>query len=165
MYDTTAALIAARSAQCARVWGRPIARDSGDGHEFFKLPSQSAHSPAIDAFLDLPEHPRLRRTPMPLADRREGADLVVVGASVGGLAAAVTAADRGCQVVLVERAKELGGNAAGTDGAIVAAGSRWQRDAGLDDDPERLATDLAASAVAPGEAEVIRVLAAQAAVL
>jgi len=102
---------------------------------------------------------------MPLADRREGADLVVVGASVGGLAAAVTAADRGCQVVLVERAKELGGNAAGTDGAIVAAGSRWQRDAGLADDPERLATDLAASAVAPGEAEVIRVLAAQAAVL
>jgi fumarate reductase flavoprotein subunit len=102
---------------------------------------------------------------MPMADRREGADLVVVGASIGGLAAAITAADRGCQVVLVERAKELGGNAAGTDAAIAAAGSRWQREAGVDDDAERLATDLAARGVAPDETEVIRVLAGQSAVL
>jgi fumarate reductase flavoprotein subunit len=102
---------------------------------------------------------------MPLADRREGGDLVVVGASVGGLAAAITAADRGCQVVLVERAKELGGNAASTDGAIIAAGSRWQRDLGLDDDPERLAADLVAHGATADETEVIRVLAAQAAVL
>jgi fumarate reductase flavoprotein subunit len=99
---------------------------------------------------------------MPSADRREGADLVVVGGSVGGLAAAITAADRGCQVVLVERAKELGGNAAGTDGAIAAAGSRWQREAGLDDTAERLASDLLAGGVPAEASELIGALAAQA---
>ena len=98
---------------------------------------------------------------MPAADRREGADLVVVGASVGGLAAAITAADRGCQVVLVERAKELG-EAAGTDGAVAAAGSRWQREAGVDEQPERLASDLMAAASARVTSELIRALAAQA---
>src|SRR5438067_1602910 len=39
----------------------------------------------------------------------EEVDLVVVGASVGGLAAAVVAADRGCRTIVVERTKELGG--------------------------------------------------------
>ncbi len=102
---------------------------------------------------------------MPSAERREGADLVVVGGSVGGLAAAITAADRGCQVVLVERAKELGGNAAGTDGAIAAAGSRWQREAGLDDAADRLAADLLAGGVPADAGDVVRALAAQATVL
>ena len=102
---------------------------------------------------------------MSVADRREGADLVVVGGSVGGLAAAITAADRGCHVVLVERAKELGGNAAGTDGAIAAAGSRWQREAGLEDEAERLAADLVARGVPADATELIGALAAQAAAL
>src|SRR5262245_41366620 len=99
---------------------------------------------------------------MPSADRREGADLVVVGGSVGGLAAAIMAADRGCKVVLVERAKELGGNAAGTDGAIAAAGSRWQREAGLDDTAERLAGDLMAAGVPADSGALIGALTAQA---
>jgi succinate dehydrogenase/fumarate reductase flavoprotein subunit len=102
---------------------------------------------------------------MPSTDRREGADLVVVGGSVGGLAAAITAADRGCQVVLVERAKDLGGNAAGTDGAIAAAGSRWQREAGQEDTAERLASDLLARGVPAEATEVIGALAAQATTL
>ncbi|HTD27712.1 MAG TPA: FAD-dependent oxidoreductase, partial [Candidatus Elarobacter sp.] len=69
----------------------------------------------------------------------EEVDLVVVGASVGGLAAAVMAADRGCRTIVVERRKELGGGAATEAEMIAAAGSRWQRAAGIDDGPERLA--------------------------
>src|SRR5439155_1332470 len=61
----------------------------------------------------------------------EEADFVVVGASVGGLAAAVLAADRGCRTIIVERTKELGGGAAGEAETIAAAGSRWQHAAGI----------------------------------
>src|SRR2546429_9996353 len=74
----------------------------------------------------------------------EEVDLVVVGASVGGLAAAVMAADRGCRTIVVERRKELGGGAATEAEMIAAAGSRWQRAAGIDDGPERLADDAPA---------------------
>jgi len=102
---------------------------------------------------------------MPAADRREGADLIVVGASVGGLTAAITAADRGCQVVLVERTKDLGGGAATTGEPVVAAGSRWQREAGVADDPERLASDLRAAGVASEDGPLGAALAAQSAPL
>src|SRR5439155_85450 len=67
----------------------------------------------------------------------EEVDLVVVGASVGGLAAAVMAADRGCRTIVVERRKELGGGAATEAERIAASGSRWERAAGSDDGPER----------------------------
>jgi succinate dehydrogenase/fumarate reductase flavoprotein subunit len=102
---------------------------------------------------------------MPAADRREGADLIVVGASAGGLTAAITAADRGCQVIIVERTKDLGGGAAGTGEAVVAAGSRWQQEAGIADDPERLAADLLASGVSSDDAQLVAALAAQSAPL
>src|SRR5436305_1362267 len=75
----------------------------------------------------------------------EEVDLVVVGASVGGLAAAVAAADRGCRTIVVERTKELGGGAASEAEMIPAAGSRWQRAAGIDDGPVRLAADVLAA--------------------
>jgi len=102
---------------------------------------------------------------MTAADRREGADLIVVGASVGGMTAAITAADRGCHVVIVERTKELGGGASAADEAIVAAGSRWQRDAGIEDGPERLAGDLLRAGVGAEHEELARALAQQSAPL
>ena len=102
---------------------------------------------------------------MPTPDRREGADLIVVGASVGGLVAAIVAADRGCQVAVVERTKELGGGASLTPEAVAAAGTRWQQSAGVSDDAERFATDLIAGGAAPGSDELIRALAKQSAPL
>src|SRR2546428_4295354 len=77
--------------------------------------------------------------------RQEPAGLIVVGASVGGLAAAVIAADRGCRTIVIERGKELGGGAARDAEAIAAAGTRFQRDAGLEDGPERFAADILAA--------------------
>ena len=81
---------------------RPVRERSGRGHRqgfWCRIASFSNSTVRASAFLDLPQGAgRLRRSPMPAADRREGADLVVVGASVGGLTAAITAADRGCQV-------------------------------------------------------------------
>src|SRR5438128_855814 len=91
----------------------------------------------------------------------EEVDLVVVGASVGGLAAAVVAADRGCRTIVVERTKELGGGAASEAEMIAAAGSRWQRAAGIDDGPERLAADVLAATHHHVEPELAAALAAQ----
>ena len=80
--------------------------------------------------------------PMVRGPGQDEADLVVVGASTSGLLGAVLAADRGCRVVLVERAKELGGSAGREAESIAAAGSRFQQAAGIDDRPERLADDV-----------------------
>lgn len=81
---------------------------------------------------------------MAQAERRESADLIVVGGSVGGLMAAILAADRGCPVVVLERGKELGGGASTGAGLVAAAGTRWQRDAGIADTPDDLLADLRA---------------------
>ncbi len=81
---------------------------------------------------------------MAQAERRESTDLIVVGASVGGLLAAILAADRGCHVVVLERTRELGGGAGTGTGLLAAAGTRWQRDTGIDDTPDKLLADLRA---------------------
>src|SRR5574341_1283589 len=94
-------------------------------------------------------------------DRRETAGLVVVGASVAGLVTAITAADHGHRVVLVERSKELGGGAATEAEAIAAAGTRFQRVADVDDAAERLLVDLG-PAIEESERELAHALVAQA---
>src|SRR5947199_8674147 len=91
----------------------------------------------------------------------EEADFVVVGASVGGLAAAVLAADRGCRTIIVERTKELGGGAGGEAETSAAAGTRGQRAAGIDDGAARLADDVLAATHGQVEPELAAALAAQ----
>ncbi|HXJ34526.1 MAG TPA: FAD-binding protein [Candidatus Eisenbacteria bacterium] len=91
--------------------------------------------------------------------------LIVVGASVGGLVAAITAADHGHRVVLLERAKELGGGAGTESETIAAAGTRFQRVADLDDAPDRLVADLRAVTRHHLEADETAALVAQSAAL
>ncbi|MEX2323726.1 MAG: FAD-dependent oxidoreductase [Acidimicrobiia bacterium] len=71
-------------------------------------------------------------------------DVLVAGAGAAGLAAALAAADRGQQVVVVE-AKEtfrVGSNTAMSTAMVPAGGSRWQIDAGIDDSPELFYEDI-----------------------
>lgn len=79
-------------------------------------------------------------------------DVVVVGAGGGGLAAALAASDGGASVVVLEKLDAPGGNTALSTGSIPAAGSRFQREAGVDDDPERMTADLLRQS-GPHEAE------------
>src|SRR5947208_14196601 len=95
--------------------------------------------------------------------RQEPAGLIVVGASVGGLAAAVMAADRGCRTIVVERGKELGGGAAPDAETIAASGSRFQRDAGVRDSPDRFAAYILAASRHHVDRELAQALAGQAA--
>ncbi len=71
------------------------------------------------------------------------APLVVVGAGACGMVAALAAAKRGTRTLLLEKGTETGGNTARSTGLIPAAGTRFQREAGvLDDSPRLMAEDI-----------------------
>ncbi|RVQ64848.1 FAD-dependent oxidoreductase [Croceicoccus ponticola] len=61
-------------------------------------------------------------------------DVIVVGAGGAGLAAALTAADAGKRVLVVEAADRAGGSTALSGGVFYAAGTSVQREAGIADD-------------------------------
>ncbi|MFV0492672.1 MAG: FAD-dependent oxidoreductase [Pseudorhodobacter sp.] len=69
-------------------------------------------------------------------------DLLVIGAGACGLCAAIAAADAGLSVAIVEKTARPGGNSALSTGSVPAAGSRFQAEAGIKDDPEAYFRDL-----------------------
>lgn len=69
-------------------------------------------------------------------------DIAVVGSGACGMIAALAAAERGVEVLLVEKEKKIGGNTALSQGMIPAAGTRFQKAAGIDDSPELMAEDI-----------------------
>ena len=99
------------------------------------------------------------------AERHEEGGLIVVGASLAGLVAAIAAADHGHRVALIERSKDLGGLAGTEAESIAAAGTRFQRVADVADSPERLLADVDATVRRHADPAVARALAAQGAAL
>ena len=69
-------------------------------------------------------------------------EVLVIGAGACGVAAAIAAHDRDMSVALVEKLDRPGGNSALSTGSVPAAGSRFQREAGIDDDADRFFRDL-----------------------
>lgn len=63
-------------------------------------------------------------------------DVVVIGAGGGGLSAAIEAHDAGANVIIVEKMPLVGGNTARATAGINAAGSVFQKAAGIEDSPE-----------------------------
>lgn len=61
------------------------------------------------------------------------ADVVVVGAGIGGMSAAITAAERGLRVVLLEKGAKVGGAAAYSGGQVWVGGNHVAARAGLED--------------------------------
>ena len=77
------------------------------------------------------------------ARRFERWPLAVVGAGACGLIAALAAARRGVQTLILEKGVETAGNTARSTGLIPAAGTRFQRRAGIvDDSSVLLARDI-----------------------
>ena len=70
-------------------------------------------------------------------------DVVVVGSGAAGMTAALTAAHRGLDVVVVEKADRFGGSTARSGGGIWIPNNTVLRRAGVPDSPERAATYLA----------------------
>jgi fumarate reductase flavoprotein subunit len=69
-------------------------------------------------------------------------DVLVVGAGACGLAAAIAAHDAGAGVAVIEKLDRPGGNSSLSTGSVPAAGTRFQRAAGIADSPERFIDDL-----------------------
>ncbi|MBM3627648.1 MAG: FAD-dependent oxidoreductase [Alphaproteobacteria bacterium] len=63
-------------------------------------------------------------------------DLAVVGAGTAGLPAAMAAAARGLRVVVVEKSTRIGGTLHYSSGQMSAAGTRLQRERGIEDCPD-----------------------------
>jgi fumarate reductase flavoprotein subunit len=87
-------------------------------------------------------------------------DLLVAGAGAAGCAAALAAAERGSSVVLVDADEQFrrGCNTAMSTSMIPAAGSRWQRECGVDDSPDRFYDDIMRKTGAKAAATVARAL-------
>jgi len=71
-------------------------------------------------------------------------DVIVVGGGGSGLAAAITAAESGCAVLLVEKGERLGGSTGWSIGSLTAAGTPDQRAMGIDDSWQEHLADMPA---------------------
>ena len=69
-------------------------------------------------------------------------DVIIVGAGIGGLCAAIQAASDGARTLLLEKGERYGGSTRMAGGAFAFAGTDLQQRAGIDDSAERLAADL-----------------------
>lgn len=87
-------------------------------------------------------------------------DVVVVGSGGCGLAAGLAAAEAGATVVILEKLDTARGNTYVSTGSIPGAGTKYQREAGIEDDPERFEADLLRQS-GPHEAEDLTALLAR----
>lgn len=73
-------------------------------------------------------------------------DVVVAGAGAAGCAAALRAAEAGLTVALLDADEHFrrGSNTSMSTSMIPAGGSRWQDEEGIEDSPDRFATDIMA---------------------
>ncbi len=69
-------------------------------------------------------------------------DVVILGAGLAGHCAALAAAEAGAEVVLLEKAPTPGGSTVMSAGSFAFAGTRQQREAGVEDSPAALADEL-----------------------
>jgi fumarate reductase flavoprotein subunit len=75
-------------------------------------------------------------------ERDDVFDVVVAGAGLAGHVAALTAAEAGAKVLLLEKGPEFGGSSVRAGGGLAFAGTDVQRAAGIDDSAEALRADL-----------------------
>jgi fumarate reductase flavoprotein subunit len=78
-------------------------------------------------------------------------DVVVVGAGTAGLACAIEAAERGARVAVVEKSDSVGGTLHVSGGHMSAAGTRRQRERGIEDSPDLHYEDV--MRISQGEAD------------
>lgn len=78
-------------------------------------------------------------------------DVVVAGAGLAGCAAALTAAELGARVALLEKCAAPGGSSAQAGGGLLFAGTDRQKRAGVEDDPHALRAEIDAASGGHGD--------------
>lgn len=69
-------------------------------------------------------------------------DVLIIGAGACGLAAAIAAHDKGKDVGIIEKRDAPGGNTSLSTGSVPGAGSKYQKELGIEDSPARMIADL-----------------------
>ena len=87
------------------------------------------------------------------------ADVVVVGAGGAGLSAAITAAEAGAKVIVIEKMPAVGGNTMISGGEMAAPGNWLQKAEGIEDDVETFFNDMMKGGDNEGDPEVVRIVA------
>jgi fumarate reductase flavoprotein subunit len=90
-------------------------------------------------------------------------ETLIIGAGACGLIAALSAREAGQEVLVIEADAVPSGSTALSAGLIPAAGTRLQREAGIDDSPARFAADIQAKAHGENDQALVDLLARNAA--
>lgn len=85
-------------------------------------------------------------------------DVIVIGSGFAGLAAAISAAENGAKVVVLEKMQVAGGNSSRSGGMMAIPGSSVQKEQGIEDSPAKLAADMKRIGLGLGDPEHIRVV-------
>jgi fumarate reductase flavoprotein subunit len=88
-------------------------------------------------------------------------DIIVIGGGGAGLAAAITAGEGGARVLVLEKMPALGGNTIISTAGMNAAGSRFQKSLGIEDDPEIHFADTMAGGYHLNNPDLVRVMATE----
>jgi fumarate reductase flavoprotein subunit len=88
----------------------------------------------------------------------EKADIVVIGAGGAGLAAAISASEKGAKVIVLEKMPMVGGNTLRSSGGINAAGTKEQEAQGIKDSPKTFYNDTMKGGHNINNPELVRTL-------
>ena len=87
------------------------------------------------------------------------ADVIIIGAGGAGLSAAITAAENGASVIVLEKLGIVGGNTLLSGGEFAAPGNWVQKEQGITDDVETFYNDIMKGGDNIADPELVRVLA------
>jgi len=87
------------------------------------------------------------------------ADVIVVGAGGAGLSAAITAAENGASVIVVEKMNNTGGNTLISGGEMAAPGNWLQEEEGIEDSADQFYQDILTGGDNENDPELVRILA------
>lgn len=85
-------------------------------------------------------------------------DVIVVGAGTAGIPCAISAANAGARVLLLEKDARIGGTLHVTGGHMAAAGARRQRERGIVDTPEAHLDDIHRISRGTAREDLVRIL-------
>lgn len=96
------------------------------------------------------------------AGQDEVCDVVVVGTGFAGLTAAIEARNSGAKVLVIEKMPVYGGNSIVNGGDFAAPGNSLQKQAGIEDSPESMLSDMLKAGGGLNHPELARIVAERA---